>query len=252
MWTAIMSKEVREGRWKWITFASILLGTAILAQVMYTTLTGFSDQLGGTTPLTAQLQRQLADPLLYHWGNWYAKNLFQMTAIFSALMGMSAIAGEVSRGTAPYLFARPLDRTAILAAKVLAGYGTIALVMILTTVLVPIVARMGGMDLPSRFLSGLPMALIGALVLYLIAVTASALLDDPVKAGAAAGLAMALLSVPGFFRDWAQFSIFRQMSGLAVLSGEPYPLVPALILLGGAAGLFAVAAGVLRRKEFTR
>lgn len=251
MFTAIVMKEARENRWKWLLFGAILLATAILAQVLHGSIVGLVGDLGNSK-LTNQLQSQLADPMLYHWGNWYGKNLYQMTTVFAVLSGMAAVAGEVSRGTAPFLFTRPISRQGILWAKVLGGYGPIAITMTVCSFLVLVVARVGGMSLPIRFLSGLPMSLLGALVLYLLAVLASAFFDDQVKAGAAAAALMVLFALPGFFAKTAEYSIFRQMSGPSLLAGEPWPAGVALLLLAVSAGLFSLIALVLRRREFSR
>lgn len=254
MWTAVARKELRENRWKWLTLSGVLIATAILAQVMLgplaEILTGV--QGGEMAPLLEAMRQQMSDPLRYFWSNWYAKNLYQMITIFSILMGMSTIAGEVSRGTAAFLFTRPMTRRLVLSAKIAAGYGVMATVVIGTTLVTMLIAQMGDTPLPARFLLGLPMALHGGLVLYLIAVILSILVDDPVKAGASAAVVMMMLSVPGWIKGWGAYSIFRQMAGIPILLAEPWPVVPALILTGAAVLGYVVAVTLLNRKEFTR
>lgn len=254
MWTAVCKKELRETRWKWLCYAGLLVAVAVLAQAMHGLMQDILGDLGapGGSALLQAMLHQLDDPFLYHWSNWYAKNLYQMTTLFAILLGMSTVAGEVARGTAAFLFTRPLARTAVLSAKIAGGYGAMATMMVATTLIAMGVAYLGGMALPARFLSGLPIALLGGLVLYLLSVIASILIDDVVKAGAAAAAVMTVLAIPGWVRGWEIYSIYRQMAGVPVLLGEPWPVVPALVLAAAAMGLFALAAEMLKRKEFTR
>ena len=188
-------------------------------------------------------EAQATNYFVYLWANWYAKHLYQGATILALLVGASLFAATAGDGPAGTAGGPRPGRGTIFAGKYLAGATGVALVMAGSTAVVGVVSILRGHPLPAaNFALGLIPAMAGMLVIFGLAALCSALSPSPRQALLRAAATAVFLSVPGWIREWQDFSVYRQMQAMY------YPFTGALFWdsiagLLGAALLLALAAG---------
>lgn len=250
---AIVRKEARESLWKFWLAAGLLVVVGGSLGPMYGFLGGLLPQLNvELLPgwIRNPLMQQLYNYRVYLWANWYGKNLYQMIALLTLIFGSGLIAGEVGRGTAGFLFSKPVRRPTVIRAKYGVALAVLWISTLLGTAATLIGSRWAGrpVDLP-WFLGGLPAAMAGSAVLLAMTTVVSALSKDTVKAAAAAAVAYIAISVTGLFRPVRWLWVFGHMSAVSTLvSGRVDWLAAGAMLV--AAGLFvACAEWLLGRRD---
>jgi len=243
-------KEVRETRWKHVVGFLVLAALGVLLAGMYRYLRDLVGDLPLTGELARMLEAQLANYFLYLWANWYGKNLYQLTSILAIVVGMGLVAAEAGNGTLGFLLTRPVSRAAVFTTKYLTGAAGLALTVAGASVVTWLASGAFGHPIPAgRFLVGIIPAIAGTLVIYGVAVLCSTLSGDQVRAGAAAAVLAALLSVPSWFGRTRAFSVYRQMQALYYLSTGTLRLDAVAGLALAAAALALVAGFIFVRKE---
>ena len=248
---AVASKEWRENAWKLAIGGGVAGALAVLVPVAYDLLAPLLQGVELPGALGEAVKRQLGDFRTYLWINWYGKNLYQVLAVLAILLGMGTVAGEVSRRTSAFLLSRPLRRETVLRSKALVGLAGLAGVAAGSTAVLVAASALAGYPVdPAWFLAGLPLAVAGSWAVYALAVYASTMFDEPLKAGAAAFVVVLALGLPGWFRSTRVLSPFYHMKGLAVLEGAPAAWPGGLSLLLLAALVYLLAERRLADTDF--
>src|SRR5690625_5755743 len=89
----------------------------------------------------------------------------------------------------------------------------------------------------------------GAAFVYGLALLASTRIDDPVKAGVAAAVVAAVLSIPTFVPAWRNCSVYVHMTGRVLLEQGTFPRAAVVDIAALAAALVTAAAESLRRRD---
>lgn len=172
----------------------------------------------------------------YAWSQWTAKNLARLSTLTAIVLGMGVVAGERARGTALFILSRPVTKREVYTTKVVAGLFMLAAVVFGSTLVFMAVSFGKGYILNyGFFISAVLIVYAGAAVIYLGTVLFSCLFHEPVKAGVAAALFWAVLSVPGCFSATAPYSLFYQMKAIPYVCygyDSFIPLGMALVLGG--------------------
>ena len=169
----------------------------------------------------------------YAWSQWTAKNLTQFASLAAIVLGMGALAGESSFGTAPFLLSKPLSRRQVYATKAAAGVLLLGLAIFGSTFILILVSAIQGYTVQvGPFIASTLVVFVGASVIYLGTGVISTLIPDPVKAGVVAGLFWGLASIPGFFRATAHYSIYYQMKAIPYWLQGDFPWFVVLVFLG--------------------
>lgn len=251
---AIFYKELREDRWKIVTFAAVLLISAAVNVFFFNYLQGLFKTAGGTIPdmFKSQIDAMMSAYSSYVWSNWFGKSFYQMSTLFLLLLGMSTVASEVSRGTVGYLLTKPVSRGATLFSKWLAQVVIFVVIGVVGTLLLyPMSLTIGQNYDVGLHLAALPLALSAGLVVLTLSVVASVVLDDPVKAGGASAVALLAISVLSFFKATQHWSLFYYFSAAPVaLSGGDPQWLYVLLMLTITAVLYVAGARLLEEKDF--
>ncbi len=250
----LFRKEMRENRWKLIG-GLLYFGVLAVAMVMLYDLT--VKMMGGAEmpeAIRADLQVLIKDYALYLWGSWFGKNLFQSGLVFSIIVGMGMVSAEVSKDTMGFLLARPVRREEVFATKYFTGALMLFITVLATSLLAYYVSAGMGKNLSNltvgKFLLGSLLNFTGFMVLLSLTILFSTLFNETLKAGVAAGAVSVLAGLPGWFPQTAQWSIFRYMQGIEVISGKGFPWPAFLLLVAMSAGLYYL--GLIRfcRRDF--
>ncbi|WP_031517873.1 ABC transporter permease [Desulfofalx alkaliphila] len=251
IYKALIKKELMENRWK---YAVILIWLLAFGSTLFLSFKWLGDLLQSLTGLEAELTNKLMgammeDFALYAWANWYGKTFYQSLVLFAIILGMSNIAGEVGRGTASFVFTKPLSRREIFFTKYATGGLGLALVITVSTFAAWLASQFYGEALSLSFLTGIPMAFAGSLVIYSIAVYWSVVFDDQIKAGVAAALTAFVISIPGWFGSTAFLSVFVHMRGWPIYLGQDEWLMPLLAMLLISGAIYYLGLRALEKKE---
>ena len=143
---ALLFKELREGRWKYSHRRRGARGAGRVHSRDASIYRGHAGAVHGRPGRAAGAAGPHRPPDLlemstYLWTNWHTKNLYQTVAVIALVFGSGAVAGEFSRGTAPYLFSRAVVRRSVLAVKTAVDLAGMALAMLLGTAALDVTAR---------------------------------------------------------------------------------------------------------------
>ncbi len=248
---ALFVKELVENRIKfWIAlFVLGVIAVAIPLLFEFTTELGRLDLSHFVDP--GELSFILSNYNNYAWSQWTAKNLTQLASLTAVVLGMGALAGESAYGTAPFLLSKPVSRRQVYTTKVVAGIFLLGIAIYVSTFILILVSSMQGYALQvGPFIASTFVVFAGGAVIYLGTALISTLIPDPVKAGVVAGLFWALLSVPGFFRATAHYSIYYQMKAIPYWLQGVFPWFVMLVLLGLGYMLLETGVYYWKRKDF--
>ena len=197
---ALLSKELREGWWKFALGTGFLILTAALIPLMYNWIIDFlsgagTEEMSSFIPDTTFLD----DQLLYLWSQWNGKNLYQFGSLLAIILGMSPVASEVKGDTIGFLLARPLSRATILVVKALAGIMLLVISVFLSTLVLIAISRVvfAGVEIIPLLVATLN-TLLGLLVIYSLALLFSVLLDEQIMAGLLTVLVLIIAYLPGW------------------------------------------------------
>jgi ABC-type transport system involved in multi-copper enzyme maturation permease subunit len=229
----LLKKELAENRWKYIIITIYLAITGSSFYLLFQWLGGLLPELFGADSDLARkfIGNMLEDFQLFAWANWYGKNFYQAMVVFAIILGMSKIAGEISRGTAGFLFTRPLSRRSIYLTKYFAGVSGLAVIIVATTLITMLSAQVFSEPLPPKFLVGILPVLAGSMVIYSITLVSSIIFEDQVKAAAGAAVVAALISIPSWFSSIRYLSIYYHMQGWPIFLGKNDWQLPMLLML---------------------
>jgi len=200
--------------------------------------------------LLPQVQAQLRDVTTYLWANWPAKNLYQTLVVAALVFGAGALAPEFGRGTAVFLFSRPVTRRAVVLAKFAVGVAGLALAALAGTLALDLTARaVLGQGVPWTFYAALVPATAGASVVYGIALWFSARGDDGLRAGVWAALAAAALSVPSWVPNLQVASVYVHMTARPLFLEGRFPWLEVLGLAAVTALLVLASARALEGRD---
>lgn len=238
----------------WATAVITLLLMAFAATTVFTfdfvraMLSGLAD-FPGVRP--GELEFILRNFTAYLWANWFRKTLWQTGILAAWILGAGVIAGEVSRGTIEFSLSRPVPRRALLGSKGLAGAVSLLVITVIPTVSLLGFAVAAGRDVQFEpFLYALPLAYLSLLIIYILAMWASVLLADPLKAGLAAALATILLFVPSALPGTAPYSLFFYLEGGRTLLEGTIPGGALAVLLLLAAGFYWLALRSFQARDY--
>src|SRR5690606_26069307 len=253
---ALLFKEIREGRRKFAIAAMVLVAVGVSMHLSYELFGGVLGEQLKETRLPQFLKELLPPDLLrmdtYLWSSWHAKNLYQAVVIVAIIFGSTAVAGEFSRGSAQYLFSRPVARRSVVLTKTGVDLLWLASAALLGTIALDITSRLAhGYAVPWTFYAGLVPILAGGTFVYGLALVVSTRIDDPVKAGVSAAAIAALFTIPSYVPAWRSVSVYVQMTGRALFRDGAFPWLPVLVMVALAAGLVAAAAARLEKRDIT-
>lgn len=247
---ALLHKEMREGRWKYMVAAVVMIVLGASVPILFEFVGKVLEETPIPPPLLDMLPPDLLELPTYVWSNWHAKTLYQAMVVMALVFGSAAIAGEFHRGTAQFLFSRAVPRGAVVLVKLAVDLAGMASSAVVGTLAVDIGARlMHGFAPPITYYTALLPTIVGAAFVYAIALLASTRIDDPVKAGVAAAAVAAVLSVPSFIPEWHHVSVYVHMTGRAVLRGGPFPWGAVAVIAGLAAALIVVSMETLKGRD---
>ncbi len=244
-------KELSEIRWKVIVSFLVLAVLGVSLVVLY----GYISDLLLTVPLPEvfrdQITWQMADFSRYLYANWYSKNLYQVATVIALIMGMNAVAGEVSRKTISFLLSFPLSRGQMAWTKYLVGLLALWVVIVGATLILLGSAVVAGRTVDTPYLlAGLPASLAGAAFLYSLSFLFSVVTRDGVKALAASGIIALALAVPSWFGRLRELSVFTLMSSATTLVTGQVEWARTLVFLALSLVIYAAAAYKLQREDF--
>lgn len=236
---ALFNKEIRENRVKfYLCFIVLGIMAVTLPLIFELTRDFFSRMIWPDGALQHELEFIASSYNNYAWSQWTAKNLTQLGVIAAVALGMGTLAGEISYGTALFLLSKPITRREIYTTKTAAGLLLLALCLLGSTLLFMLVSAWKGFTLDyAGFLIACVITYAGAANIYLATALLSVLISEPVRAAVAAALFLLAVSVPGYFRTAAVFSIFYQMKAVPYWIFGQNPIIPL--------GLSLVLAGLL-------
>lgn len=251
---ALLFKEMREGRWKYLIAAAVLVALGVSIPVMYNFVADMLNTLMQDDAVPPALLELVSPELLelstYLWGNWHMKNLYQAMVVIALVFGSGTIAGEFSRGTAQFLFSRAVHRKSVVLVKTGVDLAAMAVAALLGTAALDIFARIAhGFAVSATFYAALIPIMAGTAFVYGLALFVSTKIDDPVKAGVAAAVAAAVLSIPSFVPAWRGWSVYVHMTGRALLENGMFPWLAVFVITALGAGLVAAAIESLRRRD---
>lgn len=231
----LLRKELREGRWKSGVGGLLLIATALAVPLLYDMIvemvTGMpEEQLAYFVPDLSLVE----DRSLYLWSQWNGKNLYQIGAALAVVLGMGAVAGEVSRKTVSFLLTRPVSRSAVFFSKALAGIILIILpVLVSTLVLIVASARVFQGVSYGRLLGATVITALGLVVIYSFSLLISTVVHDSIRAGVISGLLLILWAVPGWFSATRTLSLFTHITGgeFFLEGGSPLPVFLGFLVL---------------------
>ncbi|MDO9534659.1 MAG: hypothetical protein Q7J85_04845 [Bacillota bacterium] len=249
---ALFRKEITENRVKFFICFSILAVLAAAIPLLYT----FIDTFFRNIDISYFVDPQELDFLVssydnYAWSQWTAKNLTQLAALTSIILGMGSLAGEISYGTAPFLVSKPITRRGIFITKLSAGIFLLGCCLFGSSILLILISMMKGFTFNIwAFLVSTVITFAGAIVIYTGTAVFSVLIHEPVKAGVVAALFWGALSIFGFFKAAAPFSFFYQMKAVPYWLYGQSPLVPLGIFLVIYVILFRTGVFFWSQREF--
>ncbi len=239
----LLTKELREARWKWIVGGAVMLATALALSFMFDFLASMTE--GGIPlpePWFSQVQQQMQDYEVYVWLNWYGKNFFQIMLVIAVILGAASLTGERSSGTLEFLLSQPLGRWSIFVTKFTAGLLVLWLLGIAGTLVMGPVSWLAGHDLHlGAFMRGLPVSLGAAALFYSVAFLLSAVLrSEPLKVALISAVALAGVLMLGSIPALGDFSLVRHLTAARTMAGGPIRWdVTLLLLLVSLASAFA-------------
>jgi len=251
---ALFYKESREGRWKYIVAALVLIALAIATPLLYDMLVGLLGEFFADESIPAEFRRLVPPGALelpvYLWANWHGKTLYQMMVLFALIFGASTVAGEFSRGSAPFVFSRAVRRRTVVLVKTAVDLGALALIALASTAALDVTARIAhGYAAPWTYYGALIPIMAGTAFVYGLSLLMSTRFDDPVKAGAAAAAVAALFSIPTLVPAWRRWSVYVHMTGSTLLASGTFPWGSELVIAALAALLLAAACVSLERRD---
>ncbi|GEM_PF-5210327 len=251
--TRLIYKEYKDLRFKfWLSFA-ILIATALIIPITFGYLADLFVDLLGDQALLHDLFIQFTNYPLYLFGNWYAKNLYQMGTLIALFFGMGLIANETTRKTSSLIFTQPLKRSTIYLYKFGTAAGLLILMLLFSTLILYPTTAMVGEQMPGLdFLAPLPMTAAGLLIILALTGLFSVLFDDSIKAGAISALILAIIAIPGWIpkEPIYKLSIFYHMKGISIFLNGEFPWLVFFIFLAITALLLIITTKILDQKDF--
>jgi len=256
---ALAWKELRENRWKYVVGAAVLIAVALAVALLFDFVREMLENLlggPGTGVLPPALDRiiqaQFSNYFIYAWINWYGKNLYQVLAILAIVLGMGLVAAESTNKTLSFLLTRPVSRRRVLVVKLGVGAAALAVIIAVSSLTVVLASQLTGHQVPvGRFMLGTLGAWAGATLIFTVAALMSVLFSDQVKAGLAAAVVAAIMSVPSWIPSLRWLSVFRRMQGLSAMAlGEP-DWTAFAVMLAVSFGLALAAVYLFERRDVT-
>jgi ABC-type transport system involved in multi-copper enzyme maturation permease subunit len=249
----LLGKELREGRWKAVTAIGLLVLFGGMLGPLYDWIAGLMPQLRlDQLPewIRGSVDAQLGNYFIYLWGNWYGKNLLQMLLLFGVVFGAALIAGETSRGSAGFLFSKPVRRAAILRSKYVVSLAIIWAAAVLGTLATVIGSWVAGRPEGwGPFSVGLPAGLAGAAVALSVGLVWSVVARDTVKAIVASAITIGAYSMLAVFERLRPYSYIHRMAGGATAMTGRVEWGAVAVMMAVAVALVAVAEAILGRMD---
>jgi ABC-type transport system involved in multi-copper enzyme maturation permease subunit len=256
----LLVKELREARLKFIIGLVYFLVLGVIVAVSYEFLKqlGIEDLLPGAGRtsgflgnLMKQLEFLLKDFDVYLWSQWHAKNVIQSGTIFSIILGMNLISGEISNKTMGFLLSKPISKDEIYATKAVSGLIILYSVIIISTAAVAGITWFRGYrpDV-SKLLLGLVPPLVGFTAVFFTALLFSGIYEDSVKAGLITGLIWGALSLFSFSRYTYKLSPFFHMRAPQYIFEGEFPVLETVVLGGIALLIYFIGLKTFKGKEF--
>jgi len=256
---ALAWKELRENRWKYVVGTVILIAVALAVALLFDFVREMLEGLlggPGTGVLPPALDRiiqaQFSNYFIYAWSNWYGKNLYQIMAILAIVLGMGLVAAESTNRTLSFLLTRPVSRRRVLLVKLGVGVAALAVIVAVSSLTVVLASRLTGHYVPfGPFMLGAMGAWAGSTLIFTLAALMSILFSDQVKAGLAATVVAAIMSIPSWIPSLRWLSVFRRMQGFsAMMLGEP-DWSGFAVMLTFSAGIALAAVYLFERRDIT-
>lgn len=250
---ALIFKELREGRPIFfgaaLVTSVIALGLPLVYDTMVRQLTGVGSPEHWPTWLAEALGLIREFPT-FLWSQWYAKTGLQVGSLAAIIFGAGTLAREFDSGTAQFLLSRPVTRGEVVAAKAIAAGTHLTGMVILSTTAALTGTALAGKSFPVSTALGLSAAnLTGFWVVLGLAMLASGITREVLKAAGAAAVAAMLLSVPGLFQVTRELSLFHWMRGGGFIAGGPFPWAAVLLMAALSMGLFVLAHRLVARAD---
>lgn len=246
----LWQKEFKAAKFKIAVGMILPIALAVSIPYMYEFLMGMMQ----TVPIpefAGEQVKMFSNFSYYVWFNWFGKNLFQIVSMLALIFGAGLISAEVSRKTIHFLLTKPISRRQVFAVKYFMTLASLAVVVVISTAVLYIAVSLTGHSLPLlKLLQNSLVAMTGFALIYSIAVYFSTLFDQTLKSFLASLVVVVLLSVPSYFTSFKTFSLYYQMSGLAIYKGEGFPYVPFLVIAAAIACIYKLAEKRFVRLDF--
>jgi ABC-type transport system involved in multi-copper enzyme maturation permease subunit len=250
----MVAKELIEARWKALIglvlgVATILLG-AFGFELMRSALSPEQIQSIGNA-LGREMAARFSNYGNFVWGQAFnpSGNNGVILLVVAALLGSTAIAGEVSKGTIFLLLSRPLSRDNVLLTKYAVG-AIVLLAMLVVDGLVLAVAT--AIEGDPQHLGGIAVSVLlywlGTLFVLGISTLLSVVFNDVLRPLALTLGVVLLLSLPGLLPQFSEWVLPGYWSSLPAFLGQEFPL-KALLVSAVAAAIPAILAVPLFRRQ---
>jgi ABC-2 type transport system permease protein len=212
----------------------------------------------GTTPkakmpdIAQQLFKGMQTFNDYTWYSWFGKSYIQIVTLLAVILGMGAIAGEVSKDTISFLLSKPFSRTQVFFSKYISGAILLFFISLVTTV-VQFLVGFANKDFNiglSKFLLAVLNSFPGELMIFSLALLFSTIFADRLKAGLLAGVIAVVLSIPGLIPDYSDYDVYKYFVDQKILTSGNFPWLAFLSLAVASIIIFAIGLKVFQRKQF--
>lgn len=250
-------KEFMEHKWKLLVGVIILSVAGAVLPITFDYMGDILGLIGEELPggignqLSQEISFYFSNYDIYIWSQWNAKNLTQIVAIISLLLGATSIASEVNKGTIEFLLTKPVNKSKVLTSKIVVSLGVIFLLIAvptLITLLTSLVTGKGGFG--EIVILGLIPAYLGMVVIYFVGLIFSTISNDAIKAFAYGAGVIMLNSMLGFLKATQKFSLSYHYKGVEYVLNETFPLLSTVILVMIIGILAFISYSIFTKKEY--
>lgn len=229
---ALISKEVRDLRWKLLVGFLVLLGAVLLMIVLYEKLLEVIPQDTGQLPpfISVEMLQGFSDYTTAMWSNFNDKNLPQIGTLLAIVLGIGLLAPEIESGTITLLLTNGACRRRVFWIKASLAIVALILLPMVISLLIPPFSRVFGYSLSHlRLVPATLVACLGLSFVLAVSLFISLLVKDRIWSGIASAILFGLWSVLGFWKSTRVLSPFYHMRAADYFFGETkFPWLTAL------------------------
>jgi ABC-type transport system involved in multi-copper enzyme maturation permease subunit len=250
----MVAKEFIEARWKAVIGLVLGLATVLLGafgfELLKSALSPEQVQSIGNA-LGPDIAARFSNYGNFVWGQTFSPsgNNGVIMFVVAAMLGSTAIAGEVSKGTIFLLLSRPLSRDNILLTKYWVGAAMLLAMLTISGVVLAIATAIEG---DPQNLGGIAISVLlywlGTLFVFGMATLFSVVFNDVLRPLALSLGIVLVLSLPGFLPNLSGWVLPGYWSSLPAFLGQEFPL-KAILISTVSAIIPTIAAVLLFRRQ---